>query len=102
MSGGSAASGGDGALCPPTDHFLPIKTQGKTMYLPNSTRFIPGLEQGRFPPAGLVLRGFHDYLEGRQSGSTSTDDANVHHSVSAGRSFTRLNAGVTHSRVYLR
>lgn len=48
------------------------------IYLPNSTSFISGFEQRGFPSAGLVLRGCHDYLEGRQPRNTTTDDADVH------------------------
>ena len=95
-------SEGDGTLCSSTDHFPPTETQDRDDGLPSPAGFISGLEQGRFPLAGFVLRSPHDYLEGRQPGNTSADDANIH-GVPADRSFIGpYTIGVTRSFVHLR
>lgn len=78
MSGGSSVSGGAGYLRPRNGHCRRLKCMEKAEDLPDATSFISSLKQGRFPQARLVLRCFHDHLEGRQSGDASADDADIH------------------------
>ena len=73
----------------------------KTVDSPNSTSFISGLKQSRFPLTGLVQGRSHDYLEGRRPRGASTNDVDVH-GVSADRSLIRPYVVVIRSRMHLR